>query len=228
MNFKSNYRLYLLIINFIFAYFRLYKFVFLKSNVSDFLSPSYLQLILYSFVAVVSVLIAFPQLLTDMRKIKPSSDFNDMVSYLVLAMLVTFVINAVFMGVAGSGNANLASGGDLIADLFIAVIFAPLFEEITLRLAFSEIINSFFGRSDPIFVMVVNAVVFSALHLVNQSGLTPSRLVCYFLIYGVLGFTNAYAYTDKGNIWYPICIHSMWNGFIYIGNIIGNIVSKFI
>ena len=99
---------------------------------------------------------------------------------------------------------------------FLTTFIQSSGEEILCRGYF---MNSLGGRHSCVFAVVVNAVVFGAVHLFNE-GITPLAFI-NVTVAGIFFSVVAVRY----NLWVSCWIHAMWNfseGFIFGSSISGN------
>jgi len=96
----------------------------------------------------------------------------------------------------------------LLLSLLMAVILAPLVEELLFRGAIFAPLR----RKNRIWAYAVSTLAFAFLHIANALLFAPSfDLFFIMLIYIPSGLALAWVYERSGNIWTPIFLHAIWN-----------------
>ena len=91
--------------------------------------------------------------------------------------------------------------------ILLAVVIAPLTEEMIFRGFFQTMIRSYLGRPWPAIVMT--SVLFAMVHG------NPTHWPALF----VLSVAMGYAYEKSGSLWQPLFIHAMFNGLSVVSTI---------
>lgn len=90
---------------------------------------------------------------------------------------------------------------------YIAVVFiAPILEELVFRKGFRMAI-----KNDLLFI-ILSGIIFGSLHVVGT--FEELYQLLYIIPYSIPGIILAYAYLKSKNIFVPIFLHFMHNGFI--------------
>lgn len=97
---------------------------------------------------------------------------------------------------------------------FVAIIGAPIYEEITIRALPMQLLKPYARYGLDI---IITATIFACGHM---HGLMYSDFVSYF----VTGIVHALLIRKTKSIYYSIGLHSMWNGFIYLGRLLVGIL----
>ena len=95
--------------------------------------------------------------------------------------------------------ANMPMSPMLIAIAFLAVVLAPLSEELFFR---AFLYRSLKGYLSPTMAALVSSILFAGMHFNWHS----------FLPLFVLGFWLCRTYQKTGNLWVPIILHAFFNG----------------
>ena len=101
-----------------------------------------------------------------------------------------------------SNNQALLSKWPIYITAFLAIIIAPLIEE----LMFRGFIKKFI-KNDILFV-IISSLVFGALHVTSADSL---QQILYIIPYSVLGLAFSLNYVKTKNIASNIFLHSAWN-----------------
>ena len=101
-----------------------------------------------------------------------------------------------------SNNQALLSKWPIYITAFLAIIIAPLIEE----LMFRGFIKKFI-KNDILFV-IISSLVFGGLHVTSADSL---QQVLYIIPYSVLGLAFSLNYVKTKNIASNIFLHSAWN-----------------
>lgn len=153
------------------------------------------------------------ELFSDWEKFKKNhmDYFDKYFKYWILAIgLMSFsniIISFFVEGQASNQEAIVEIFGSNPLYIFItAVIIAPLLEELVFRLSFKNI----FGKN-WIFI-ILSGLAFGLIHIIG-SGDFMSELV-YIIPYSIPGFIFAYVLVKSENIFVPVGLHLMHNGFL--------------
>lgn len=155
--------------------------------------------------------------LSDLRK-NHKEYFKEYLKYWFLAVGLMMISNA---AITFFTNQEVASNEQAVQDMLVkfpiytymmAVIFAPIIEELEFRLGFRQIF-----KNDFIFILV-SGLVFGGLHIIQSENLA-SELV-YLIPYSIPGMIFAYVYTKSKNIFVPIGLHFIHNGLLMSLNIL--------
>ena len=167
------------------------------------------------------ILFAFKNvIIKDIKDLKKNHKqyFKEYLKFWFLAVFLMMASNALITIVT---NQEVASNEQAVRDMLIryplytylmAVIFAPITEELVFRLGFRNIF-----KHDFIFILV-SGLVFGGLHIIQSENLT-SELV-YLIPYSIPGMIFAYVYTKSKNIFIPIGLHFIHNGILMSLNIL--------
>jgi uncharacterized protein len=139
------------------------------------------------------------------------SYFNKYFKYWLLAIGLMSISN----GIIQLFDLGVAENQTIIEEMFnesplfiffSAVILAPFLEELVFRLGFRYIF-----RTDYLFIFF-SGITFGLLHIAGSDNLT-SELI-FLIPYSIPGFIFAYVLTKSKNIFVPIGLHFIHNGFI--------------
>lgn len=127
--------------------------------------------------------------------------------------ICTFAV-MLFVG-ENSENQLLLNSLPLYISAFLAIIVAPLTEE----LMFRSFIRKFI-KNDVLFVLI-SSIIFGVLHITVASSW---QQVLYILPYSILGFAFSLNYLKTKNIASNILLHSAWNSIAVIAMILTNLL----
>ena len=122
----------------------------------------------------------------------------------VISALVTSVIS----GSISSVNQQMIEALPLYYALPLAILFAPIIEELLFRGCLRRFI-----KNDILFI-IISAVTFGLLHTIYEANLFLAIVLC--IPYAVLGGFFAYIYTKTNNIATSIMCHSFHNTIVML------------
>lgn len=136
--------------------------------------------------------------------------FKEYLKYWIIAYLLMIASNILIQPfIGGMAKNEKAVQGIIQTDPFYAlvatVIIAPLLEELIFRFSIRKIIYN-----DWVFI-VLSGLVFGSMHIIGQATCWQDWL--FILPYGIPGSVFAYAYVKSKNIFVPIMLHAIHNGF---------------
>ena len=123
--------------------------------------------------------------------------------YFILSFIIIFILK---LGV--SENQKTIESMPILYTLPLAVIYAPIVEEILFRGCIRKII-----KKDIIYI-IISGIIFGLLHTIGQK--TLFEVLVMMIPYGVLGGFFAYLYTKTNNICTNIFCHFMHNSIAMI------------
>ena len=118
--------------------------------------------------------------------------------------LVSFVGNI-------STNQEIISQWPIYISAFLAIIIAPLTEELMFRGFMKKFI-----KNDILFI-ILSSLIFGGLHIMQSENLSQ---ILFIIPYSILGFAFALNYVKTKNIASNIFLHSAWNSIAIIAMII--------
>ena len=125
-----------------------------------------------------------------------------------LCMAVFNVIRIIFTGNTFANNQDTLNEMPLMLTAVLAVIWAPIVEELVFRGA----IRSFIKNKTAF--IIVASIVFGALHAITEDGIF--NIIVTSLPYIALGTCLSCAYAKTNNIWVNICMHAINNAVAVI------------
>lgn len=136
--------------------------------------------------------------------------FNEYFRYWIIAYLLMIICNIIIQPFIGGIAKNEEAVQNIIqTDPFYAfiatVLIAPFVEELIFRFSIRKIINH-----DWLFI-IVSGLFFGGMHIIGQADCWQDWL--FILPYGIPGSVFAYAYVKSKNIFVPIILHAIHNGF---------------
>lgn len=202
----------LLILNYSLGYIIIYPLV-----IYIFLQSEYLAITISAVVALcITVYLLLPKLKDDIKDIKITKLLLSGILQTMLIFAIVVVISLILMVIGIEENSlNQKILEEYFKDpeykLFICleiVFFAPLVEEGVFRYALSGLIR----KSKALYV-IVSALLFGSIHLVDGLFSGNYSDFIYLVIYGPIGAVLALNYLrHKENICYPIVAHLIYNG----------------
>lgn len=164
-------------------------------------------------IALSIILIFIKELEIKFKDLKKNHEayFNKYLKYWFI-MLGLMAISNIIIGLFNSAG---ATNQNVIEELFVrnpiyifmsAVIFAPIVEELLFRLSLRNVI-----KNDLVF-MIMSGLLFGLIHIISAENIM-SELI-YLIPYSIPGFVFAYVLIKSKNIFVPIGIHFLHNGFL--------------
>ena len=158
--------------------------------------------IVYVFVFIYSIIALYPFLNDGLNNLK-KVDLNEIISVLFIVALLGFIIMVSFdLDSSKSENTN--------SQIAISIIFSPIIEELYCRCALIFLINKYLNIENIVCILISGSV-FSLYHYKNFMGADLNYIICYLLIYFILGIGCSYLYLQSDNIFSPIILHIIWN-----------------
>ncbi|SDP50584.1 CPBP family intramembrane glutamic endopeptidase [Clostridium gasigenes] len=97
---------------------------------------------------------------------------------------------------------------DIFYSMFVALIYAPIVEEVVFRGVVYKSIKRNYGGFKAI---LISSFLFGAMHVMNSfNNLSFSELI-YFSIYFIMGIALGISYEYTNSIWGSIINHFIWN-----------------
>lgn len=125
-------------------------------------------------------------------------------------MIISSIIISMFTSIQTSSNQEVIIETFYKAPLYtciMAVIFAPILEELVFRLSFR-----YMFKTDIIFILV-SGLFFGFMHVSSPSSLLE---LIYIIPYSIPGMVFAYTLTKSKNIFVPISLHFVHNTIMMI------------
>lgn len=135
---------------------------------------------------------------------------------ILFGSMLIFGLMYEFFGIEGSSanqeNLIAISGNNRFGFILLAVVFAPLLEEMVFR---GAIFASMRKHGRYILAFLVSSLAFGLLHIVADITelVFKWEQLLFLMQYSVLGLLMAIAYEKTGSIWSSIFLHALWNGF---------------
>jgi uncharacterized protein len=201
-------------------YFIIHDFVTLPFNILniDFIKlPLLIRTIYFMvfdiFVITILFLIFKKEIISNFKDLKKNHKeyFEEYLKYWFL-VLGLMIISNIFIGFFTD---SIASNQDAINELFTknpiyiifsAVLIAPIAEELIFRLSLRYII-----KNDWVYI-IVSGLSFGLIHILSAESFM-SELI-YLIPYAIPGLIFAYVHTKSKNIFVPIGLHFIHNGFL--------------
>lgn len=141
--------------------------------------------------------------------------FNDAFSIILVIGIASIILSLIFSKIDNSISATNSEPEKIILlNLFSALIFAPIVEELVTRCAIGLFFEKFIEKD--IIINVITAIIFSFLHLFKMEfGIVG--LIYYGIVYFMLGYTCGYYYRKNNNILLAMLIHFFWNMLMIAG-----------
>ena len=186
-------------------------FLFKKININ--VSSAVLNISLYLIMCLVFVLIFIKSLIKDFKDFKKNYKkiLSITIKYWIKGLFLMFVFSYLIALIHLDSNYNqdlniaLLKKSILIESL-IAMILAPILEEIVFRRSFRN-----FTNNKHIFAFTTG-FIFAMIHVVSSiNGLMDLPMLLYLLPYGAVSVAFGYAYAETDNIYGTMCVHSLHN-----------------
>ena len=132
------------------------------------------------------------------------------IKFLFLSFGLVLITNLIIMGIRGSGVAQnqetiigLAESLPIFT-VILAVLYAPILEELVFRLAIRKIC----GKHNVLFI-ILSGTIFGALHVIGLAEAWQDYL--FIISYSIPGCIFAYTLYKSENIFVPIALHTVNN-----------------
>jgi uncharacterized protein len=174
----------------------------------------YVYLALYELLMLVIIIYMFQshlkEKLQDLRK-NHQHYFTEYFKYWLLAFGLMALANMVIQMFGGDVASNQNAIDEIFNDnplyvFYSAVIIAPLLEELVFRLGFRYIF-----KTDYLFI-IFSGLTFGFIHILAAENIVNELI--FLIPYSIPGFVFAYVLTKSKNIFVPIGLHFMHNGFL--------------
>jgi membrane protease YdiL (CAAX protease family) len=120
---------------------------------------------------------------------------------MLLIILVIYLLGGSNPLTADAEQVETMAGGQLLVSIAVAVIFAPIFEELFFRGMFYPPLRRSLG---PTLAVIIDGIIFGALHMQYLS------IVSLILV----GMILTYVYEKTESLYAPILTHALYNGFV--------------
>ncbi len=202
---------------YLFAYPYLASWITLKLDPYATEYPVFIQVILYAFVLIVAVALAYPLLCKayDHFMRKPVQILKDTLArfgWLYLSMILCNIILMILLPDSTTSNNQQEIMHSFMAapilTTVITIVFAPIVEEIIFRGCLYAKLREFFNYKT---CLVISSLAFGFLH-VYQSLLNGDFLDCAFILtYAVMGMHFGILYEKHDSLLSCIILHCMNN-----------------
>ena len=190
----------------------------------DLVKNTYLQLLLYIVIMILTCSVFFKDLKRDFKYFKDYfKEYSSFVfKYYLIGMGTLFILNLSIRLTTGLTNSTnqIDLNNTLITEpfkmIFLACIYAPLCEEIMFRGCFRKIFNNKW------LFIILSGLLFGAAHVLDDFQSLSELL--YILSYSSIGFFLCYVYYKTNNIWCSIYYHFIQNAMSIIMMIIVSIL----
>lgn len=150
------------------------------------------------------------QKLLDLR-LHHKEYFDKYLKYWFLALGLMMISNLIILIFTQVGASNQNTIEEILKKspfyvFFSAVIFAPVVEELVFRLGLRYIF-----KTDWLFILM-SGLLFGFLHIMNADNILNELI--YLMPYSIPGFIFAYVLTKSKNIYVPMGLHFIHNGFL--------------
>lgn len=180
-----------------------------------------IYLIVYETFITLSIILIYKQeLIIDFKEFFKTKikNFKKYIRYWLIILILMVLSNFI---VTLFTSTNISNNQKSILELFkivpiyiiyVTVITAPILEELVFRLSFKKIINN------KIIYILLSGLVFGSLHVIGSFNTIVDLL--FIIPYSIPGFIFGYIYVKEENIFVPISIHFIHNGFMMLLQII--------
>ena len=139
--------------------------------------------------------------------------FSNYIKYLILAIGLMIISNVIiYMITSIETSSNQQAIVDTLEEApiytcILAVIFAPVLEELVFRLSFRKMF-----KTNTLFI-IISGLFFGFMHISSSNNLLE---FIYIIPYSIPGCVFAYTLTKSDNICVPILLHFMHNSLIML------------
>ena len=176
--------------------------------------------VIYIIVFISSLAVFYPIWNDGMRNLR-KADINEVSSELLVIAVFGVVMAAILNCSANQAGIHAENDAFLPDTIFVSVIFSPIIEEFYCRGAVIYLFKNAFHAVDSVCILA-SALIFALFHYKSLSNGDVKYIICYFLIYFILGIGCAYLYLKTNNILSPVILHMIWNLSTVGGSIIAN------
>lgn len=221
----SKWRIVVLILNYFIGFIFLYPFLLRK--LALWLDPYartiplWMQLFVYVWMIVISVVAGWPILKESYERFKlRQTSFVKMIVVLMLKFYAcTIVLNLVVMLI--SQTETSANQAEVLASielspwlmLFTSCIYAPIVEEILFRGVFFRCIRS---RYNFLLTASISAFSFGFIHVMNSLASGNINDLWYIFSYALIGSFMSYAYEKSESIYGSMVLHCLNNTIAFL------------
>ncbi len=211
-----------LILFFFSSYFRYIPIYLFKLNFNKLSNFQKIELSLFSNICLIIILFIIyrKELVNEWKIFKKNirEDIDIGFKYWFIGFLVMAISNVIITFVFKNAQANNEQQVQKLIDyapfimLISAGIAAPIYEEITFRKAFKNII-----KNKYLFILI-SGIVFGSLHVITQVNTITDLL--YIIPYSSLGIALAGMYQKTDTIYTSITMHMLHNSILLIISIL--------
>lgn len=187
-------------------------FIFLYSL--KIINEEFLYIFVYLSLAIAFILYNKKDLIKEYKDFKKNYKsilkitFNYWIKGMLVMIISTIIINMIKIP---SNTTNQESNITMlktmpIAEILIAVLFAPITEELVFRKSFKNF------TTNPHIYAFTTGLIFAAIHLVSSiNSLNDIIMILHIIPYSAVGIAFGYAYKKTNNIYGTITLHSIHN-----------------
>lgn len=196
-------------------------FIFLYSL--NLINKEILYILVYLSLAITFIIYNKKDMINDLKNFKENykdilkTTFNYWLKGLFIMIISTLIINIIRIPV---NTTNQESNIEMlqtmpIAEILIAVLFAPITEELVFRKSLKN-----FTTNKHIYAFT-SGLIFAGIHLITSiTSIKDLIMLIHIIPYSAVGIAFGYAYKKTNNIYGTIIIHSMHNAIALLEIII--------
>ena len=174
----------------------------------------FVRLMLYIAIIVITVILAYP-LIKDLFEKFTKDWVNDLASIFTIMcmfMMLIIVISKI-SGIDMNTSLNQVKNEvsfktDIFYSMFVALIYAPIVEEVVFRGVMYKSIKRNYGGFKAI---LISSFLFGVMHVMNSFNSFSFSELIYFAIYFIMGIALCISYEYTNSIWGSIINHFIWN-----------------
>ncbi len=184
-------------------------FLLLEKKISE----NILYLIVFLGMAITYIIVYRKSLIADFKDLKKNYKqiYKSTIKYWLIGFAIMLLSSLLigFLGIKGSdnqtANIELFKTAPFI-QAFIAIILAPITEEIVFRRSFKNFTNN------KILFALVTGLIFGGIHVVSSlTSIKELVMLIHLIPYSSVGIALGYAYKEHNNILGTMSIHALHN-----------------
>lgn len=186
-------------------------FSYLEELISPYLTMNCFDAreVVYIIIFIYSLIVFFPIWNDGLRNLK-KIDINEIINVLLVVAILGAIIIIIFDGSMKNGSTTKLDSSGVINKILIATLFSPIIEELYCRCAMFFVLKNYLKVSDGI-CLLVSSLIFALFHYKSLIDGNINYVICYLLIFFILGSGCSYLYFKTRNIISPIILHIIWN-----------------
>lgn len=170
-----------------------------------------IKFILYIIIIFINLVLAYPMIREGVKNFKKEC-FNDLISVIFITSLCCLLVVLIFSGLNIKVSSNQLriekNFENIFYGIFVALIYAPIVEEIVFRGVIYPLIKNKYGDVKAI---IISSFLFGFLHIINSLSSFSFNEITYFIIYSILGAGFCFSYKYANSVLGSMINHFIWN-----------------